>query len=72
MTGFSLLVGSFFCYLCPPNLGNKQFWFLGRVARQRSAKPRTAVRIRQEPQKSPFVFFLQEGFLFIQKRQETP
>ena len=25
-------------------------WFLGRVARHRSAKPSTAVRIRQEPQ----------------------
>ncbi len=26
-------------------------WFLGRVARHRSAKPSTAVRIRQEPHK---------------------
>ncbi len=26
-------------------------WFRGRVARQRSAKPRTAVRLRSKPQK---------------------
>ena len=30
-----------------------QYWFLGRVVRRRSAKPSTAVRIRQEPLSTP-------------------
>ncbi len=37
-------------------------WSCGRAARQRSAKPRTAVRIRSGPPKS---FTLCEAFLFV-------
>ncbi len=45
-------------------------WFLGRVVRHRSAKPFTAVRIRQEPQKA--LEFFQRFFVFITLLPLTP
>ena len=44
----------------------KKNWSRGRVARQRSAKPRTAVRVRPRPQVDPDyqlvrVFFISDG-----------
>jgi hypothetical protein len=49
-TCFSGSLKIFFVIFAHPKREKGQNWFLGRVVRQRSAKPCTAVRIRQEPQ----------------------
>ena len=43
-------------------LNNIKNWSVGRVARHRSAKPGTAVRIRHRPHKNPFWNFVSGGF----------